>query len=143
MKKFTFELQKILEYRDFERKQAEAELAKCIAVENQINEQMKQLAIQYAASKDSVRGSLNFQDIMSHSQFSNLINYQKEELSKELAQAKLVTEEKRNILRECIKKTTALEKLRERQLAEYKEAESYEEAEIMDDLATTRHKNNY
>ena len=32
MKKFTFELQKVLEFRDFEKQQAEGELAKALAV---------------------------------------------------------------------------------------------------------------
>ena len=38
MKKFTFELQNILEFRNFEKQQAEGELAKAIAVENEIND---------------------------------------------------------------------------------------------------------
>ncbi|MCR4954656.1 MAG: flagellar export protein FliJ [Treponema sp.] len=140
MKKFVFELQKILEYRDFEKKQAEAELAKAIAVENEINSQLEQIALQYKASKDSVKGSFDFNDILSHSRYVNLLNYQKEELLKRLTEAKMVTEQKREILKECMKKTTALEKLREQKLAEYKEAEAYEEAEFMDELATTRHR---
>ena len=134
MKKFSFELQKILEYRDFEKKQAEAELAKALAVENDINSKLEQLAIQFQASKESVKGSFNFADIMSHSQFTSLIEYQKEELLKQLAQAKLVSEQKREILRECMKKTVALEKLREKQLEEWKTAADYEEAELLEEV---------
>ena len=36
MKKFKFELEQVLEIREFERQQAEGELSKCIAVENEI-----------------------------------------------------------------------------------------------------------
>ncbi|MCR4949065.1 MAG: flagellar export protein FliJ [Treponema sp.] len=134
MKKFTFELQKVLEFRDFEKQQAEGELAKALAVETEINDNLKKIAQNYASVKESMKGNLNFQDVMAQSQYNNLLEYQKEELLKQLAQAKLVTEQKREVLRECMKKTTALEKLREKQLADWKAAADYEEAELLDEV---------
>ena len=134
MKKFTFELQKVLEFRDFEKQQAEGELAKALAVETEINENLKKIAQNYAAVKAQMKGSNDFQDIMAQSQYNNLLEYQKEELLKQLTQAKLVTEQKREVLRECMKKTTALEKLKEKQLADWKQAADYEEAELLDEV---------
>ena len=134
MKKFTFELQKVLEFRDFEKQQAEGELAKALAVETEINDNLKLIAQQYAATKAQMKGSLDFQDVMAQSQYNNLLEYQKEELLKQLTQAKIVTEQKREVLRECMKKTTALEKLKEKQLAEWKQAADYEEAELLDEV---------
>lgn len=136
MKKFSFELQKVLEFRNFEKQQAEGELAKALAVENEINENLMQIAKQYAAVKAQMKGSVDFQDIISQSQYNNLLDYQKEELLKQLAQAKIETEKKRDVLRECMKKTTALEKLRDSKLEEWKSAAEYEEAELIDDLKT-------
>lgn len=133
MKKFTFELQKVLEFRNFEKEQAEGELAKALAVETEINDNLKKIAQNYAAVKASMKGSLDFQDVMAQSQYNNLLEYQKEELLKQLSEAKLVTEQKREVLRECMKKTTALEKLREKQLDEWKQAADYEEAELLDE----------
>ena len=138
MKKFTFELEKVLEYRNFERQQAEGELSKALAVETEINNNLENIARQYAALKQSMKGCLDFSTVMSGNQYIHLLNYQKEELLKQLAEAKLVSEEKRKILAECMKKTTALEKLKERQLEEYKAAADYEEAELMDDMATAK-----
>ncbi len=133
-KKFVFELQKVLEFRDFEKQQAEGELAKALAVETEINDNLKKIAQNYAAVKAQMKGSLDFQDVMAQSQYNNLLEYQREELLKQLAEAKLVTEQKREVLRECMKKTTALEKLREKQLAEWKAAADYEEAELLDEV---------
>ncbi len=133
-KKFVFELQKVLEFRDFEKQQAEGELAKALAVETEINDNLKKIAQNYAAVKAEMKGSLSVQDFMAQSQYNNLLEYQKEELLKQLTQAKLVTEQKREVLRECMKKTTALEKLREKQLAEWKQAADYEEAELLDEV---------
>lgn len=138
MKKFSFELQKVLEFRDFEKKQAEGELAKALAVETEINNNLAQIAQQYAALKQQMKGNLNIEDVMSQSQYNNLLDYQKEELLKQLAEAKLVSEQKRKVLAECMKKTTALEKLREKQLEDWKAAADYEEAEFIDELGTTR-----
>lgn len=134
MKKFTFELQKVLEFRNFEKEQAEGELAKALAVETEINDNLKKIAQNYAAVKASMKGSLDFQDVMAQSQYNNLLEYQKEELLKQLSEAKLVTEQKREVLRECMKKTTALEKLREKQLTDWKQAADYEEAELLDEV---------
>lgn len=121
MKKFNFELEEVLEVRNFEQKQAEAEVAKCLNVENQINEKLKKIAQQYVAVKTLMKGSKNFDDIRSQSQFNNLVAFQKENLLKELAQAQIETQKKREILKECMKKTQALEKMKEIKFNEYKE----------------------
>ena len=134
MKKFTFELEKVLEFRNFEKQQAEGELAKALAVETEINENLKTIAQNYAAVKAQMKGSQDFQDVMAQSQYNNLLEYQKEELLKQLTQAKIVSEQKREVLRECMKKTTALEKLKEKQLADWKAAADYEEAELLDEV---------
>lgn len=134
MKKFKFELEKILEYRNYEKKAAEGELAKALAVEAQINAQLEAIALKLVQMNKSMKTSYNFNDIIAQSQHTNLLNYQKEELLKQLAQAKLVTEQKRSVLRECMKKTTALEKLKEKQLADWKAAADYEEAELLDEV---------
>ena len=138
MKKFTFELQKVLEFRTFEKEKAEGELAKALAVETEINNQLKIIASQYAALQMQTKNTKDFMDVVSQSRNKNLLDYQKEELLKQLAEAKLVSEKKRDVLRECMKKTTALEKLREQQLKEYNAAANYEESEFLDDLATSR-----
>ena len=134
MKKFKFELEKILEYRNYEKKAAEGELAKALAVEAQINAQLEAIALKLVQMNKSMKTSYIFNDIIAQSQHTNLLNYQKEELLKQLAQAKLVTEQKRSVLRECMKKTTALEKLKEKQLADWKAAADYEEAELLDEV---------
>ena len=138
MKKFTFELEKVLEFRTFEKQQAEGELSKALAVETEINNNLQNIAMQYTALKQQMKGSKDFRDIMSQGQYNRLLDYQKEELLKQLAEAKLVSEQKREVLRECMKKTTALEKLKEQKLEEYKAAADYEEAELMDDVATAK-----
>lgn len=138
MKKFKFELAQVLEFRNFEKQQAEGELAKAIAVETQIKDQLQIIALQYNDLKSKMKGSLNFDDILAQSNYTKLLDYQKEELLKQLAEAKLVTEQKRKVLQECMKKTTALEKMKEIQFEEYKAALSMEEKQQLENLASIK-----
>ncbi len=138
MKKFVFELQKVLEFRDFEKKQAEGELAKALAVETEIQNNLKTIAQQMINLDRYMKGSVDFADVISMSQNKSLLNYQKEELLKQLAQAQLVTQEKREILTECIKKTTALEKMKEMQLSQYKEEQKLIEKKRIEQLANNK-----
>lgn len=140
MKKFSFELEKVLEYRNFEKQEAEAELAKALAEEARIKENLEMIAQQFVVSNQSVNSTSSFDDIIAQSRYKNLLNYQKEELLKELAQANIITEEKRSILQECMKKTIALEKMKERKKEEWKDAADYEEAEAIDETAGTKRK---
>lgn len=138
MKKFVFELQKVLEFRDFEKKQAEGELAKALAVETEIQNNLKTIAQQMINLDRYMKGSVDFSDVISMSQNKSLLNYQKEELLKQLAQAQLVTQEKREILTECMKKTTALEKMKEMQLSKYKEEQKLIEKKRIEQLANNK-----
>ena len=136
MKKFSFELEKILEFRNFEKQEAEAELAKALSKENEIKQNLEMIANQMIVSNQSVDKSSSFDDVIAQSRYNNLLNYQKEESLKELAQANLVTEEKRSVLAECMKKTIALEKLKEKRKEEWKTAYDYEEAEEIDEASS-------
>lgn len=136
MKKFSFELEKILEFRNFEKQEAEAELAKALSKENEIKSNLEMIAKQMIISNQSVDKSGSFDDVIAQSRYNNLLNHQKEELLQELTQANLITEEKRSVLAECMKKTVALEKLKEKRKEEWKTAYNYEEAEEIDEASS-------
>ena len=138
MKKFSFELEKILEFREFERKEAEGELAKALAVETEIQNNLNQIASQFAALDKYMSGSLDFEDMVSMSRNKSLLNFQKEELLKQMAEAKIVSEQKREILKECMKKTNALEKMKEMQLAQYKEEVKHAENKRLQQIAASK-----
>ena len=122
MKKFSFELEKILEFRNFEKQEAEAELAKALSKESEIKSNLEMIAKQMIISNQSLDKSSSFEDV-------------KEELLQELTQANLVTEEKRSVLAECMKKTIALEKMKEKRKDEWRVASDYEEADAMDEAS--------
>ena len=138
-KKFSFELQDILDFRNLEKEQAEAELAKALAVETEIQNNLNNIAAQFIALKKTADTLTDFEDIAAANKHKSFLEYQKEELLKQLAQAQLVTAQKREVLAEVMKKTTALEKLKEKQQAAYNEKLNKEENDMIDDLATGRY----
>lgn len=136
MKKFSYELQEVLDFRKFEQEQAEVELGKALAVENEINNNIQSLAQKFIAAKNGVKNSKDFEDIMAFNNYSKLFEIRKEELLNQLAKAKLVSDEKRAILTECMKKTTALEKLKEQKQLEYKQQVAKKEKSFIDELGS-------
>lgn len=134
-KAFKFELQDVLDYRNFEQEQAQNELAKALAVETQINNQLQTIAQNFISVRKQIDASTDFEDIAIGNRRKVLLETQKEDLLNQLAQAKLVSDEKRAILAEAMKKTTALEKLKEKQLEGWKEESDKEENDFIDDLA--------
>ena len=140
MKKYSFELEDILEYKKFDQEQAEQEFAKALSVENEIQQKIEYIAQQYLITKEKFKNTKNFDLIISQNQYFNLLDFQKEELLKELVQAKIITEQKKEILQEKMKATSALEKLKELDKEEYDQLVNFEENEFIDDLATTHFK---
>ncbi len=137
-KKFVFELQDILDFRNFEKEQAEGELAKALAVETEIQDKLNNIAAQFVSLKKTADTLTDFEDIAAANKHKSFLEYQKEELLKQLAQAQIVTEQKRQVLAEVMKKTTALEKLKENEETAYKEKLDKEENDFIDDLANAQ-----
>ena len=136
-KKFVFELQDILDFRNFEKEQVEGELAKALAVETEIQNKLNNIAAQFISLKKTADTLTDFEDIAAANKHKSFLEYQKEELLKQLAQAQIVTEQKRQVLAEVMKKTTALEKLKEKEETAYKEKLDKEENDFIDDLANS------
>jgi len=138
MKKFRFELKDVLQFRKFERQQAEIELGKALAVEREIQDKLDNLAAQQVEVAEKSKGSKDFQDIANAYRFYDFVRAQTEYLMNEMSKAKIVSDEKREILRAAMQKDDALERLKDEQLEEYRNAEILEADNIIDDIVTAR-----
>jgi flagellar export protein FliJ len=137
MKKFVFQLEDAMKYREFLQSQAEIELGKAMAVEHQIQTKLDGIAAQNIAVRTCIKGSTDFNEINTAHNFTILLDQQKEYLLKQMAEAKIVSEKKRKILQESMQKTEAIHKLRERELSDYHDAENKEEENTVDDITTS------
>lgn len=138
MKKFVFELQEILDIRKFQQQEAEAELGKALAEEKKIQDQLDGLAQKKVSVENMMKGSTNFSDIVNANQYYFFVKKQSEVYLQQLSEAKLVSEQKREILKQCMQKTDALEQLKTTQEEEYKEEAKRQEAKVIDDLVNGR-----
>ena len=138
MKKFVFELEDVLKFRDFEREQAEMELAKALNAEREVQNKINSLAQKLSQSQKSVKNSKNLSEISKTNQYIQFVKDKTEIFLKELAELKLITEQKKEKLKLCIQKTDSLKNLKEAQYSEYKKNLYKAEDEVIDDIVTTR-----
>jgi len=139
LKKFVFELEQLLNLRKYEQDQAQIELGKAVQVERQIQDGLDTLAQQYVATKKLTSGQTDFAAIAKTQQFYQFIKQQQEKLMNDMAQAKIVTEEKRGLFNAAMQKHESLKKLKERQFAIFKEEQKKAEAKALDDIVTAKY----
>ncbi|WP_318664203.1 flagellar export protein FliJ [Treponema sp.] len=139
MKKFKFELEDVLSLRKFQQEQAQIELGKAVAEEVKIQDNLNLIAMQHVEAKKNLAGSTDFAAIINGQQYFSFLKKQEEKLLEDLAAAKMFTETKREVFKECLQKTESLNKLKEKQLAEFKELEAKEEEDMVDDMVTSRY----
>ena len=70
-----------------------------------------------------------------------MLDQKKEVLLEDLVQAQMISDQKREVVRECLKNTKSLEKLREKQLSEWKKEMIREEENIVDDVVSAKGNN--
>lgn len=139
MKRFRFSMQKILDLRTFEQKNAEIELGKALATETAIQRKIESLSQGAAAAAVAANGSVDFEYIRSTSSYIVLLKSQIYEQTVRLAEAKVVSEQKRSVLVKAIEKKKVLEKLRDKKLEAYKKAMFKAEETALDDVVTGRY----
>lgn len=137
MKKFVFSMQKILDLRNFEQDQAELELGKANAEIARIQNELDAIAasrVSITRSTDAVADDFNlYAQTQTYFQF---LDNRQEELFEQMAQAQLVAEQKREVVREAMKKVKVLEKLRETKLSQWKKERLAQEEKATDDVVT-------
>ena len=138
MKRFNFSLQKVLDYREFEKKQAEAELGKAVAEETKIQNTLDLIAEAHANSVKTADVTKDVSGMLAVQNYFHLLEQRKEESLMALAQAQIVTEEKRNVMREKMKNCKVLENLRDKRMADWKKENLKAEENDVDDIVTSK-----
>ncbi|MBR6192769.1 MAG: flagellar export protein FliJ [Treponema sp.] len=138
MQKFSFNMQKILDLRNYELDQAELDLGKVNAEIARVNAALDQIArdrVDYGRFADESH------DFTIHSQtraFFILLDQKKDGLLAELAQLEVIAEQKREVVRLAMQKVKVLEKLKEKKYAQWKADFEAQEELAMDDAVTAQ-----
>lgn len=138
MQKFSFNMQKILDLRNYELDQAELDLGKVNAEIARVNAALDQIARDRV---DFGRLADQSHDFTMHSQtraFFILLEQKKDGLLAELAQLEAIAEQKREVVRLAMQKVKVLEKLKEKKYAQWKAEFEAQEELAMDDAVTAQ-----
>ena len=131
MKKFSFNLEKILSLRKFREQETKIELGRAIGVLTGIETQIKQVAEERYRTGDmfSTDGSM----IRSYMMYAVRLDMRREQLLVEAAAAELKVEAARTEFIEASRDRKVLDKLREKREAEYRKTVFAEETKVLDD----------
>jgi flagellar FliJ protein len=137
MKRFKFNLEKVLQLRKFREDECKLALGQAISALNIIENEIKETAV-----KRHNAASHRFANPLEMSSWDNYIirlDQQAQRLTEQAAQAELTVEEKRALYLEASKDLQAIEKLKEKQKKEYrKEMLNFQMAEV-DDITAARY----
>lgn len=138
MKKFNFSLQKVLDFREFERKQAEAELGKALAEETKVQNTLEMIAQSHVSTVKETDSMRSLSELFAAQNYFMLLEQQKEQALMNLAQAQVITEEKREKMREAMKNCKVLENLRDARKSAWKKENLKAEENEIDDIVTAK-----
>jgi flagellar FliJ protein len=137
MKRFKFNLEKIMQLRKFKEEECKLALGQAVSALNLIENEIRQTAVK----RHNAAGQ-RFFDVMEIAAWENYIlrlDQEAQMLTEKAAQAEIVVEEKRALYMEAQKDLKAIEKIKEKKQKEYrKEMFDYEIAEI-DALTASRY----
>jgi flagellar protein FliJ len=137
MKRFTFNLEKILQIKIFEENECKLALGQAISVLNKIENDIKITAMRHHNAVE--QRFVSPADMISWDIYILRLEQEAERLAQRAAQAELVVEEKRALYMEAQREVKAIEKLKEKRQKEYrKDMMNYQMAEV-DDMTSARY----
>lgn len=131
-------MQKILNLREFEEKQAQIELGKAVGEETRIKDTLELVAKQRVAAARSADEMNSISSLYEVNNYLALLDQRKDMLLEELSKARLVTEEKRENMKAAMTKVKALEKLRDARKNEWAAENKRKEEKELDDIINSR-----
>ena len=134
MKKFAFSLQRLLNLREFQEKEAEVDLGKAIAVREAIQLELDTVAAQRVSTASSRHTNTSIQDLLAIEQYIARLDIKKEDLLQKLTSAEMVVESKREKYIAATRDRRVISKLREKKMNSWHKEVLNEEASVLDDI---------
>lgn len=138
MKKFSFSMQKILDLRIFEQRQAEMELGKANAEVARIQGELESIAKRKVSTIKNFDTNTDFLIQAEIQSFFFMLEQKKEKFLEELSMAQIAADEKREVVRQAMQKVKVLEKLKENKFRQWKKDSLKAEELAADDIVTAR-----
>lgn len=131
-------MQKILDLRIFEKRQAEMELGKANAEVARIQGELESIAKRKVSTIKNFDTNTDFLIQAEIQSFFFMLEQKKEKFLEELATAQIAADEKREVVRQAMQKVKVLEKLKENKFRQWKKDSLKAEELAVDDIVTAR-----
>ena len=138
MKRFAFSMQKILDLRESQQKQAEIELGKAAGEVSRIEREIDAIEQKKASVSKAFDGETNVATLSQIESHFFMLDQKRQELKDDLEAAQAVADEKRDAMRQAMQKTKALGKLKESKAASWKKEAQKDEELAADDVVRAR-----
>jgi len=136
MRRFNFNLEKILDLRKIKEEECRLALGQAISALNMIENKIKETALRrHNAANERFSDPL---DIASWDTYILRLEQEAEVLADKAAQAQIVVEQKRELYLEASKDLKAIEKLKEKQKKEYRRETLNTQMNEVDDITAAR-----
>lgn len=134
MKRFSFNLEKVLELRKYREQEARIALGRAIGVLTEIENQVRETAVKrHHAARERFAGT-GGGDMLAWDHYIVRLDQEAERLAREAATAALAVEEKRAVYLETSRELKVMEKLKERREKEHRAKFFAAETAELDDL---------
>ncbi len=131
-------MQKILDLRIFEKRQAEMELGKANAEVARIQGELESIAKRKVSTIKNFDTNTDFLIQAEIQSFFFMLEQKKEKFLEELATEQIAGDEKREVVRQAMQKVKVLEKLKENKFRQWKKDSLKAEELAVDDIVTAR-----
>ena len=136
MRRFRFNLEKILQIRKYREEECKIALGQAISVLNEIESEIKKTAFKHHNA--ALNRFENTGEMLSWDIYILRLEQQAQTLAEKAARAQMVVEEKRDIYLEASRDLKAMEKLKEKQLKEYRKEMFDNQMNEVDEITSAR-----
>lgn len=133
MKRFSFNLQKLLQLREFEEKNAKTALAAAVSEAERIKNELKSIAVERVRVNKTRNENVDTLFLITLEHYVNRLDVRKEELLENLAEAELLIEQRRAVFAAAMQKRSVLDKLKEKQYLSWRKENAKAEESALED----------
>ncbi|HHU37531.1 MAG TPA: flagellar export protein FliJ [Treponema sp.] len=141
MKRFSFRLEKLLNFRLFREREAEINLGKAISARDALQLELDDIALKRVRTSGERRSQMPLNELLAIEHYITRLDDTKEKLIEKLVMANIEVEKVREKYISATKNRRVLSKLREKKTTEWKKYVLEEEAAILDDISNFRNRN--
>ena len=133
MKRFSFNLQKLLQLREFEEKNAKTALAAAVSEAERIKNELKSVAVERVRVNKTRNENVDTLFLITLEHYVNRLDVRKEELLENLAEAGVLIEQRRVLFAAAMQKRSVLDKLKEKQYLSWRKENAKAEESALED----------